>query len=47
MVINGIKDKRLISNPIQTLIQELAEIEIIVPKHIIIKNKIKDKFLNI
>lgn len=39
LFIRGIKDNKLISNPIHTLIQELAEIEIKVPiiKHI--KNK--------
>lgn len=47
LFIRGIKDNKLISKPIQTLIQELAEILIIVPviKH---KRKIKnEEFLKI
>lgn len=39
LIIKGIKDKRLISKPIQILNQELAEIEINVPKIIEKKNK--------
>lgn len=40
LFIRGINDNKLISNPIQTLIQELAEILINVP---IIKHKINNK----
>lgn len=38
LIIRGIKDNKLISNPIHILNQEEAEIEIIVPK--IIEKKI-------
>lgn len=47
LIIKGIKDNKLISNPIQILNHELAEIVMIVPKvNIKIKN-IFDKLLNI
>lgn len=39
LIIRGIKDKRLISKPIHTLNQEVAEIAIKVPIIIEIKNK--------
>lgn len=39
-IIKGINDKRLISNPIQTLNQEDEQILIIVPKNKVTKNNI-------
>ena len=46
-LIRGIKANKLISNPIQALTQELAEIEIKVPKIRILKNIIFDELLKI